>query len=200
MKRVPFGNAQAARLASSVGMLLAFFLVSSGVFSLLRGEPVAGFCYVLTGWFVREALAARYRQLRLDEALRGVTVRDAMMEAVVTIPSSGSVAEAAREIFMRAGHASYPVTRGEAVVGVLYLKDVLGLSPEEREATSVQGAMRPLTEALVIGPDVPLPSAIGRMAQTGTVRLLVMHGDRLLGLLTTSGVIRRLKVREQLGG
>ena len=121
-------------------------------------------------------------------------------KAVVTVPSTGSVTEAAREHFMRTGYGSYPVTRGEAVVGLLCLKDVLRLSAEEREATSVQGAMRPLTDAIVTEPDAPLPVAIARMAQSGTARLLVMHGDRLVGLLTMNGVIRRLKVREELAG
>ena len=138
--------------------------------------------------------------MRLDEALRGVTVSDAMVDAVVSVPASGSVAEAAREYFMRTGFGSYPVTRGEAVVGLLCLKDVLRLSAEEREATSVQGAMLPLTNAIVIEPDVPLSEAIARMAQAGTARLLVMHANRLMGLLTMNGVFRRLKVREELAG
>jgi CBS domain-containing protein len=59
--------------------------------------------------------------------------------------------------------------------------------------------MHPLTEALVTDPDVPLPEVLARMAQAGTARLLVMHGERLAGLLTMNGVIRRLKVREELG-
>ena len=138
--------------------------------------------------------------MRLEEALRGVTVSDAMVDAVVSLPGSGSVAEAARECFMRTGFGSYPVTRGEAVVGLLCLKDVLRLSAEERDGTSVQGAMRPLTDALVIEPDVPLSAALARMAEAGAARLLVMHADRLLGLLTMNGVIRRLKVREELAG
>jgi CBS domain-containing protein len=58
--------------------------------------------------------------------------------------------------------------------------------------------MRPLTEAIVADPDAPLPVAIARMAQTGSGRLLVMQGDRLMGLLTMNGVIRRLKMREEL--
>ena len=143
---------------------------------------------------------ASYQQVRLDEVLRGVTVRDAMVDGVVTVPSTGSVAEAAREHFMRTGYGSYPVMRGEAVVGLLCLKDVLRLSAEERESTSVQGAMRPLTDAIVTEPDAPLPVAIARMAQAGSARLLVMHGDQLVGLLTINGVSRRLKVREELGG
>jgi len=196
----PLGKARATRIASGAGTLFAFFLIFAGVFSLLRGDSLGGLWYILIGWFIKDASSASYQQVRLDEVLRGVTVRDAMVEAVATVPGSGSVAEAAREYFMRTGYGSYPVTRGEAVVGLLCLKDVLRLSAEEREATSVQGAMRPLTDAVVTDPDVPLPLAIARMAQAGTARLLVMHGERLVGLLTMNGVIRRLKVREELAG
>jgi hypothetical protein len=62
---------------------------------LLRGDPLGGLWYILIGWFIKDASASSYHQVRLDETLRGVTVRDAMVE--------------------------------------------------ERDATSVQGAMRPLT-------------------------------------------------------
>lgn len=194
----PLGKARATQVASGAGTLFAFFLIFSGVFSLLRGDSLGGLWYILIGWFIKDASAASYQQVRLDEALRGVTVRDAMVQAVATVPGSGSVAEAAREFFMRTGYGSYPVTRGDAVVGLLCLKDVLKLSTDEREATSVQGAMRPLTEAIVTDPETPLPVALAKMAEAGTARLLVMHGERLVGLLTLNGVIRRLKVREEL--
>ncbi len=196
----PLGKARATKIASGAGTLFAFFLIFAGVGSLLKGDTLGGVWYILIGWFVKDASVASYQQVRLDEALRGVTVRDAMVSVVETVPGSGSVAEAAREQFMRTGYGSYPVTRGDAVVGILCLKDVLKLSAEERESTSVQGAMRPLTEAIVTEPDTPLPLAIARMAQAGTPRLLVMQGDRLVGLLTTHGVIRRLRMREELAG
>lgn len=194
----PLGKARATRIASQAGSFFAFFLIFAGVFSLVRGNTLGGVWYILIGWFIKDASAASYQQVRLDEALRGVTVREAMMAAVETVSSTGSVAEAAREHFMRTGYGSYPVKRGETVVGLLCLKDVLRLSVEEREATSVQGAMRPLTEAITSDPDEALPLAIARMAQGGIARLLVMDGERLVGLLTMNGVIRRLRVREEL--
>jgi len=194
------GKARATRIASGAGTFFAFALIFTGVFSFLRGDALGGVWYVLIGWFIKDASVASYQQVRIDEALQGVTVRDAMVDAVVTIPASSSVAEVAREQFMRTGYGGYPVTRGDAVVGLLCLKDVLGLSADDRETTSVQGAMRPLTEDIVTEPDAPLPVALARMAQAGTARLLVMHGERLVGLLTMHGVIRRLKVREELGG
>ena len=186
------------RIVSAAWSLVALFLAAGGVFRLLDGDP-SGAWYVLIGWLVKEGSAARHRKLRLDEALRGVVVRDLMLEAVTTMPGSGTVAEAARDHFMRTGYGSYPVTRGGAVVGLLSLKDVLRLSAEERESISVQGAMRPLTDAIVTEPDAPLSLVFARMARTRAAALLVMHGEQLVGLLTMSGVLRSLRVREELG-
>jgi Zn-dependent protease/CBS domain-containing protein len=192
------GKARATRIASGAGSCFALFLILAGVFSLVAGSTLSGLWYVLIGWFIKDASAASYRQVRFDEALRGLSVRDAMVDPVVTVPSSGSVSEAASEYFMRTGYGAYPVTRGDAVVGLLCLKDVLRLSHEERDATSVQGAMRPLADAIVIDPDAPLAAAIAGMAQAQTGRLVVMQGERLVGLLTMNGVIRRLRVRKDL--
>src|SRR3990170_4355972 len=103
----PLGKARATRIASGAGTFFAFFLIFAGVFSLLRGDSLGGLWYILIGWFIKDASSASYQQVRLDETLRGVTVRDAMVEAVVTVPSSGSVAEAARENFMRTGYGGH---------------------------------------------------------------------------------------------
>ena len=60
--------------------------------------------------------------------------------------------------------------------------------------------MSELTDAIVTDPNAPLPVAIARMAQAGTADSSSMRGDRLVGLLTMNGVIRRLKVRDELAG
>jgi CBS domain-containing protein len=173
--------------------------VAVGVFSLVGGAAT-GIFQILAGWIIAEASAGRLQQARFDEALRGVSVREAMLEGPHTVPAAVSVAEAAHDYFERTGHRAYPVLRGDAVVGLLCLEDVLRLSPEERRSTSVQGAMRPLADVMVTDPDTPLLAAIARMAKARTARLLVIHEGRLLGLLTMSAVIRRLKMREQLLG
>jgi Zn-dependent protease len=193
------GKTRATKIASGAGTLFAFVLIFAGVFSLLGGASLTGVWYILIGWFIKDASAASYHQVRVDEALSGVTVRDAMLESVLTIPAGVSVAESAREHFLRTGHGGYPVMRGDVVVGLLCLKDLLRLSPEEREATAVQGAMRPLEDGIVTDPNVLLPVAIGKMAQAGTARLIVMDEGKLVGLLTMRAVIHRMRLREALG-
>jgi CBS domain-containing protein len=192
------GKGRATRTAARAGTVFAYFLVASGVLMLLRGEGLAGVWYVLIGWFLREASTGAYRDVRLDEALAGVTVADAMLREFATLPSGLSLADAAREHFLRTGYGGYPVLRADDVVGLLCLRDVLKRSPEDRATTSVQAAMMPLTPAIVAAPGDPLLKAASQMAEAGTGRLLVMDGGRLTGLLTLQSVLRQVRVREKL--
>jgi Zn-dependent protease len=191
------GKARATRTAARTGTVFAYFLIAAGVLMLVRGESLAGVWYVLIGWFLREASTGAYRDVRLDEALAGVTVADAMLQEFATLPSGLSLAEAAREHFLRTGYGGYPVLRADSVVGLLCLRDILKRSAEERETTSVQAAMTPLTPAIVASPGDPLLKAASQMAEAGTGRLLVMERGRLMGLLTHHSVLRQVRVRQQ---
>jgi Zn-dependent protease len=193
------GKVRATRLAARAGTLFAYFLIGSGVLSVLTGSGMAGVWYVLIGWFLKDASAGAYRMARVDEALRGLTVRDAMVTVVETLPGQISLAEAAREHFIRTGYGGYPVTRGDAVVGLIALRDILARPAAERENTSVQSAMHPLDQRTMIPADLPLVDAVGRMAASATGRLLVMTDGRLVGLLTMDAVLRHVRVREGLG-
>jgi Zn-dependent protease/predicted transcriptional regulator len=192
------GKGRATRTAARAGTVFAYFLIASGALMLLRGDGLAGLWYVLIGWFLREASVGAQRDARLDEALAGVTVADAMVREFATLPAGLSLAQAARDHFLRTGYGGYPVIRSDSVVGLLCLRDVLRRSAEERETTSVQAAMTPITAAIVAAPGDPLLKAASQMAEAGTGRLLVMQDGRLAGLLTLQSVLRQVKVREQL--
>jgi Zn-dependent protease len=193
------GRVRATRAAATAGTLFAYFLIVTGAFNLLRGAGVAGVWHILIGWFLKDAALNAYRQVRLDETLSGVTVGDAMVREVSTIPGEISVADAAREYFMRTGYGSYPVVRGDTVVGLLCLRDILKMPPEERENTSVQGAMLPLRDDLVAAPGDPVLEALARLAGSTLGRLLVMEDGRLVGVLSARAVLRQLKLRQELG-
>ena len=193
------GKARSTRVAARAGTLFAYFLIASGVVSMLRGSGISGMWYVLIGWFLKDASVGAYQSARVDEALRGVTAADAMVKDPATLPAEISLAEAVHEHFLRTGYGAYPVVRGDAPVGLLCRRDVLKVPPEDRERTSVQAAMTPLAELAVVPPAAPLIRAMSRMAESGVGRVLVMDGGRLAGLLTMGSVLRHVRVRDELG-
>jgi len=191
------GKGRATRVAAGAGSLFAYFLIALGILQLVGGNGIGGVWSILIGWFLQEASSGASRTAQVHEALQGVRVRDAMLTEIETLPSEISLSEAAQEHFMRTGYGGYPVRRGEQVVGLLCLRDVLQRSPEEREATSVQAAMIPLGPSVVVSPEEPLETAISRMAERGIGRLLVVENRNLVGLITMSAVVRQIKVRQQ---
>ncbi len=192
------GKARATRMAAGAGTFFAYFLIVSGALRLFKGDGIGGIWYVLIGWFLKEGAQGAYQRVRLDETLRGVTVRDVMIADPETLPSQVSLSEAAHSHFMLSGYGGYPVMRGDQAVGLLCLKDILRRPPAERDSTSVQAAMTPLTSEISAQPAEPLGAAMARMAKAGSGRLLVVEGGRLVGLLTTGSVVRHVKVREEL--
>jgi Zn-dependent protease len=192
------GKARATRVAAGAGSIFAYFLIVMGAMRLFGGDGIGGIWYVLIGWFLKEGSQGAYQRVRLDETLRGVTVGDAMIVDPETLPAHVSLSEAAHSYFLRSGYGGYPVVRGEQAVGLLCLKDVLRRPPDDRDSTSVQAVMIPLGPEISTHRGEPLGSAMARMAQAGSGRLLVMDGGRLAGLLTMGSVVRHVKVREEL--
>src|SRR5262249_43337624 len=81
------GWVKATRVAATAGAIFAYFLILTGALSLLRGASVGGIWQILIGWFLKEAAANAYRQVRLDELLSDVTVAEAMVRNVDTVPA-----------------------------------------------------------------------------------------------------------------
>ena len=188
----PLGKLRATRMAAGAGTFFAYFLILSGAINLLRGSAVTGIWHVLLGWFLKEAAVSAYRQVRLDDALEGLVVADVMIRDVMSIPADLPLSEAVREHFGRTGFGAYPVVRGDAVVGLLCLRDVLKQAHEERQVTSVQAAMLPLTQDLTAQPDEPVTETLGRLGSSAAGRLIVMENGRMVGLLTLRAVMRWL--------
>ena len=192
------GKGRATRIAASAGIAFGYVLVGGGLLALFTGHGLTGLWYVLIGWFLREASVGAFRELKLDQALSGLSVGDAMTSHVDALPADISLDEAVRDHFQRTGFGGYPVQRGDSVVGLVRLKDVLEQPADARETTSVQAVMTPIDERFVVAPDAPLSEATVKLAENGMGRLLVMLEGRLVGLLTLGAVLRRAKRRDQL--
>lgn len=186
---------RATQAASEAGAVLALGIVLFGIVRLLNQDAATGLLCVVGGLFLRNAAIAIGTRLRFDNAVRGLAVRDAMLTEVATIPAQIPLSDLMPEGFLRGGYRSYPVVRGERVVGLLFVHTVLALSAEARRITSVQAAMTPLGQGIVAEAGEPLVGAMARMARSGVGRLLVVEDGRLSGLLSLSSVFRHMRTR-----
>jgi Zn-dependent protease/CBS domain-containing protein len=186
---------KATYLATRVGRVFAYLLISFGAVSLFAGAGFQGIWMALIGFFLLQGAQASYTQVVLKEALAGIAVRDIMVKEVVTVAPSLSVHELIHDYFLTYGYGGFPVVENGQVVGLVSLAEVKKVSSTEYDRLTVGEVMVPLSERLIIAPEEDVSVAFQRMAEEELGRLVVMERGRMLGLVTKTGLSRFLQMK-----
>jgi Zn-dependent protease/CBS domain-containing protein len=189
---------KATYLATRVGRIFAYILISLGAVSLFAGAGFQGIWMALIGFFLLQGAQASYTQVMLKEALAGIAVRDIMVKDVVSVPPGLSVRALIEGYFLAHGYGGFPVVDDGQVSGIVSLADVKRVPPEEYERLTVREVMVPLTERLTIAPEEDVSLALQRMAEDALGRLVVMERGRMRGLVTKTGLSRFLQMKLEL--
>lgn len=188
----------ATRVSSRIGSGFGLLLIILGVARMIGGDFIGGLWSLLIGSFLRSAAAMSYQQVVLHEALRGSSVRRFMKTDVVTVPREISVADLVENYFYKHHFRMFPVTAGEKLVGCVSTREVSGLPREEWEQQTVGAIAARCTPETSISADTDAVDALARMNKTRASRLLVMEGERLVGILTLKDLLRFLSLKIEL--
>src|SRR5215213_5525731 len=144
-----------------------------------------GALVILTGAF---SLLLRRRRAAREEALL-LRVRDLMTSDPVTIEPQASVVEAARRMIQKE-KGPLPVVEGDArPVGMVTDRDVIArVVAEGRDPGSVTVEDIATRELVTIGPDQDADEAALLMNEHGLDRLLVVEGERLVGIISEADI------------
>ncbi|MBM4326441.1 MAG: CBS domain-containing protein [Deltaproteobacteria bacterium] len=183
------------KLTSDIGKGFAWALMILGGIQIFAGSLVGGLWLILIGMFLKGIAASGYHETVMKQSLQGVPVRDVMIEKVITVPPDASLDEVIHQYFLRYAHRGFPVVRDGKALGVLNLQQLIEIPEEERAHKTVAQVMVPISESLEIRPDVSLVEALQKMGQEGWGRLLVMDGDRMIGMITKTGLLRFLEIK-----
>jgi CBS domain-containing protein len=186
---------KATLLATRVGQGFAYLLIVIGAISLFAGAGFQGVWMALIGFFLLQGAQATYTQVVLKEALAGVAVRDIMVKDVLTVQPDLRVRQLIDDYFLAHGYGGFPVVESGRVLGVVSLSDVKRVATGDYERLTVREVMTPLTDPLIIAPDEDVSGAFQRMAEADLGRLLVMDRNRLVGLVTKTGLSRFLQMK-----
>jgi CBS domain-containing protein len=115
-----------------------------------------------------------------------IYVRDVMTARVQTIPSTGTVTEAAR-LMAKWKIGSLVITEGERPVGIITEGDVSkGVARGDNPKTSKVRTQRKL---VTVGPGERVEVAAKTMAEAGVKKLPVMEDRKLVGILTQTDIV-----------
>src|SRR3712207_2041648 len=115
-------------------------------------------------------------------------VRELMVESVVTIEPGTSIVDAARRMIPEE-KGPLPIVDGDRPVAIVTDRDIIAhVVAEGRDPNSVTVDDIATRELVTIGPDQDVDEARQLMARHELDRILVVEGDRLVGIISEADI------------
>ena len=115
-------------------------------------------------------------------------VRDLMVSEVVTIEPGTSVVDAAKRMIQEE-KGPLPVVEGERPVAIITDRDIIAhVVAEGRDPNSVTVDDVATRDLVTIGPEQDVEEVRGLMGQHELDRVLVVEGDRLVGIISEADI------------
>jgi CBS domain-containing protein len=191
---------RATRITAQLGAAFGIALIALGVYQIVAGDFMGGLWWFLIGLFVRHAAQTSYQQLLLRQALEGEPVSRFMRRDPVTVPRSISVHELVQDYVYRYHYKMFPVVNDAGrLLGCVTTQQIRGLPRDEWDSQTV-GAIAEACEPgnNTVAADADALRALSQMSRTHVSRLMVVDGDRLLGILSLKDLLQFFAFKMEL--
>jgi Zn-dependent protease len=186
--------ASATRIAAAIGRGFGYVFIAAGVALFFWADDVGGLWLAFIGWFLLGAATSEARYLAVRDALAGLRVRDLMVREPATVPPDLSIGDLMDEVVWTHRYTTYPVVEDGRAVGLLPFRSVAQVPRREWDERTVRDCMLPRDEVPTLESDDSLEEALAELGD-GVGRGLVLDGDRLVGFLSITDLVRALETR-----
>jgi Zn-dependent protease len=194
------GNLRSAtKVASNVGRGIGYLLIFGGIALFFLGNWINGLWFVFIGWFLENAAASSYRQLALQDILRGHTVSELMTRDCPTVPPQLTIQQLVNEQILTSGHRCFPVVEGTRVLGLITIHDIKSVPREQWPAKTLAEAMTPFAKLKLVGPDEDLAAVLRILTEQNINQLPVVKDGNIIGMIARDNLLSFISVRSELG-
>lgn len=189
----------ATQISAGIGGAFGLLLMALGVLSAVSGGFTAGVWLFLLGIFVRNAAQMSYQQLLLRRALAGEPVSRFMHPNPVTVPRAISVLDLVQDYIYRYHFKMFPVVDDSGrLLGCITTRQVRQLPKDEWDRQTVGAVAERCGPENTVEANTDALEALSRMSRSGASRLMVVDGDRLLGILSLKDLLRFFSLKMEL--
>lgn len=188
--------AWATTIATRLGWGFGLALIILGLVSFIFGNFLAGLWLVIIGLFLQGAATSSQTQLTVGRALKNEKVQSFMKRDPESVSPDLTIAQFVEHHVYQSHHHLYPVTDNHRLLGYITLHEVKTLSPSQWPHKTVQELMLPLLQTIT--PQTNALEALNFMRESNQPTLLVVDGQKLVGLLTAQDLFKQIALKIDL--
>lgn len=185
-------------ISSRIGSGFGFVLIGLGVIRVLFGNFIGGMWLFLIGMFLQSTARASYQQVLTRGALIGEPVWRVMTPDPVTVPPWISVEQLVADYFYRYHYKMFPVVESDILLGCVTTTQVKGIPRERWRDTKVGEIAQKCSPHNTIEYGDDAMRALSIMRENGSSRLMVVRGDRLVGVIALKDMVAFLSLKAEL--
>jgi len=141
-----------------------------------------------------------YQQVLIRKGLEGEQVRRFMKTDPVTVPPSISLRQLVEDYIYRYHFKMFPVVEGpDKLIGCITTRQLDGVPREDWSLRTVRDLASQCSPENTIEPQADAIQALSIMARTGSGRLIVIEGNRMVGVITLKDMLKFLSLKLELG-
>jgi CBS domain-containing protein len=189
----------ATRWASSVGRGIAFLFIGVGLFQVLAGSLGNGLWIAFIGWYLNGAAQSSYQQVVLREMLGGVTATEVRPQQCSVVSGDLELDDLVSDHVLARGEQCFFVAGEGEVEGMVTLNQIREVPRSRWTEILARQVMTPTHALAWASPDEEVLALLQRMEEDQLDHLPLIAGGRPQGMITRTGLLRYIRLRNELG-
>lgn len=192
---------KATRIASTIGRGVGYLLIFGGIYYIFVDfdNLFQGLLMAFVGWFLENAAVGSYRQVALQDQLRGHKISEIMTRDCPVVSPRLTIEELVNQYILTSGRRCFPVVEDGRGLGLITIHNVKVVPREAWHSRTVREVMTPMEKLKRVGPDEDLSNAMHLLTDEDVNQLPVVENNRIIGMVARENLLAFVHTRAELG-
>jgi Zn-dependent protease/predicted transcriptional regulator len=189
---------RSTRIAARIGEGVGVTFIALGVIQAFGGAGLNGLWMAFIGWFLTQAAAESYFEVKAVPFLKRLHVADVMSSDCPIVDGRLNVQRFVDQEMLRSGKRCFLVEENGRFAGLITPNEIKHVDRSEWTSTTLSSVMLPAARLRAVTPETTLKDALDVMATNDLNQLPVLADGHLRGTVSRSQVLQLFQTRADL--
>jgi Zn-dependent protease len=190
---------KSTRIASVIGRGFGYVFIFGGIALVFTDMWSLGLSLLLVGWILENAAVGSYRQVAIQDVLRGHKVSEVMTQDCQAVSAALTVEQLVNDHILVSGRRCYPVVDYGRALGLVTVHNVRVVERKLWPKRTVREIMTPIDRMKQVRPDDDLSSVMHLLTEEDVNQVPVVQDNNIIGMVARDSLLTFIHIRGELG-